>query len=196
MGIGSTDFQIEIVRQGWLGPTQGSDYDPVSQDLNTHGDIRLVIGGTIVASGDGQGDYGISEAALGLLRTLSSDWPEAGDKAFAERLIGHGCGGILMMSCPIGIDWTVRHHDGRVRIGDVVRHDGVGEAEVELFPGLAVELPLADYRDEIVGFAKRAKEPFDGIEKSIADEYDRQEYANFWEEYDRLLDQAVTDSVE
>jgi hypothetical protein len=193
--ISSADFQIEIVKQGWI-ESDDRDYDAVSWDLCTHGDIRLAIGGKIIASGDGQGEYGISEAALGLLRTLRSDRSETEDEAFADRLIPHGCGAILMMGCPIGIDWTVRHHDGRVRIADVVRHDGVGKAEVERFPGLAVEPPLADYRDEVVAFASRAKEPFDGIEKSFADEIDRQDYTNFWEEYDRLLDRAVKDSIE
>ena len=47
-----------------------------------------------------------------------------------------------------------------------------------------------------MAFASRAKEPFDGIEKSFADEIDRQDYTNFWEEYDRLLDRAVKDSIE
>lgn len=97
-----------------------------------------------------------------------------------------------MMGCPIGIDWTVTHLDGRVRITDVVRYDSTAEAEAVTFPGLIAEIPLGEYRDEIKAFAQRAKEPFEGIEKSIYDDVDRRDYASFWEEYERLLHHATT----
>jgi hypothetical protein len=163
-----------------------------ARDLCTHGDIRLTIGGQTIAAGDGEGQYGISEAALGLLRTLEPDRQETSGQAFPDRLVPHGCGAILMMGCPIGIDWTVMHVDGRVRIADVVRYDSTGEADAVRFTGLVVEIPLAAYRDEIKAFAQRAKEPFDGIEKSFYDDIDREDYRNFWEEYQRLLDDAVS----
>jgi hypothetical protein len=52
-----------------------SEYDAAAVDLCSHGDVRLVIGGVTIAPGDGDGEYGISAAALGLLRTTESDWP-------------------------------------------------------------------------------------------------------------------------
>jgi hypothetical protein len=117
---------------------------------------------------------------------LESDRQEAPD-----RLIPHGCGAILMMSCPIGIDWTVMHLGGRVRIADVVRYDSTTDAEAVRFPGLAVEIPLAEYSEEVTAFARRAKEPFEGVEKSISDDVDRQDYLAFWDEYERLLERAA-----
>ena len=48
-------------------------------------------------------------------------------------MIFHGCGAILMMGCPIGVDFTVRHADERVSIGDVVRYDTTKEANAILF---------------------------------------------------------------
>jgi hypothetical protein len=187
--IGSADFHIEIVKQGWIA-SDDPDYDVAARDLCTHGDIRLTIGGEIIAVGDGEGQYGISEAALGLLRTLESDRPDASGQPFADRLVPHGCGAILMMGCGIGIDWTVMHVEGRVRIAEVVRYDSTAEDEGVRFPGLVVEVPLAGYRDEIKAFAQRAKEPFEGIAKSFDDDVDRQDYFNFWEEYERLLNQT------
>jgi hypothetical protein len=92
---------------------------------------------------------------------------------------------------PIGIDWTVTHLDDRVRIADAVRYETTAEADAVRFPGLAVDVPLADYRNEVTAFARLAKEPFEGIEKSFDDDADRDDYANFWEEYDRHLAQAV-----
>jgi hypothetical protein len=194
VGIGSPAFHIEIVEQGWIAPAS-ADYDAVARDLCSHGDIRLTIAGETIAAGDGAGEYGISEAALGLLRTLESDTPDGQGEPFADRLIPHGCGAILMRSCPIGIDWAVRHVDGRVRIGDVVKHVSIDDSEAVRFPHLVVELPIGEYRDEIISFALRAKEPFEGIEKSFSDDFDRQSYADFWEEYGRLLEGAVRETT-
>jgi hypothetical protein len=108
-----------------------------------------------------------------------------------ERLIPHGCGTFLMWGCPIGIDWTVEHVDGRVRVSEVFRCDDVGTTAVQEYPGVAVEVPLQEYRNEIVAFARRAKEPFEGIEKSISDDFGREMYVESWAEYDRLLADAV-----
>ncbi len=173
-----------------------ADYDVAARDLCTHGDVRLTIGGHTIAPGDGHGEYGISEAALGLLRTLKSGSPDQTGRPFADRLIPHGCGAILMMGCPLGIDWTVRHVEDRVRITDVVRYDTTNEGDATRFPDLEIEMPLDEYRDEVVAFARRAKEPFKGVEKSFGDEVDEQDYLDFWEEYDRLLSGATQDGSE
>ncbi len=101
-----------------------------------------------------------------------------------------------MMGCPIGIDWTVRHAEDRVRITDVVRYDTTNEGDATRFPNLEIEMPLDEYRDEVVAFARRAKEPFEGVEKSFGDEVDEQDYLDFWEEYDRLLSGATQDGSE
>jgi hypothetical protein len=97
------DFKIEIIEQGWL---EGSLPE---EGLCSHGKIKLTIGGYSVPTGPE--DYDISESALALLRTLDGD--HTSDQPVAERLIYHGCGGILMTGCPVGINWTVRHQGGR-----------------------------------------------------------------------------------
>ena len=137
--MASPDFEIEITSQGWI------DEANAEHDLCSHGDICLLIGGHIVAPGTGDGEYGISEGALALLRTLESD--HSPKRRVAELLVPHGCGLILMMSCPIGIDWSVSHHGGRVRIQDIVRYDGVSPADATSFPGLGVELSEGEYRE-------------------------------------------------
>jgi hypothetical protein len=42
---------------------------------------------------------------------------------------------IEMLTCPIGVDWSVKHRGGRVQLHDVVRYDTVADAEAVRFPG-------------------------------------------------------------
>jgi hypothetical protein len=186
----ATPFHIDILDQGWLEPSDESDYDPAVWDLCSHGHVRLVVGDQIILDST-DGDYGISEAALAMLRTLEDDHTPA--SPVAERMIPHGCGAILMMGCPIGINWTVEHRPGsRVRITNVTRYDTTDEAAGRTFPGADIELPLEEYVREIVAFAEQAKEPFAGVSKEFSDDYDRDEYERFWTEYDERLGRAIS----
>jgi hypothetical protein len=185
-------LEIEIRAQGWLRD-EGPDPDRVAAtvDLCSHGAVRLTIGGHVISPGaDHPREYGVSESALALLRTLEADHSPA--HPVAERLIFHGCGALLMMGCPIGIDWRVSHAAGRVQIGDVVRHDTVNEDEGVRFAEIAVELPEDQYRRQVIAFAKKAKEPFEGITKDISDEFDQRMYEEFWREYDARLARAIS----
>jgi hypothetical protein len=174
--MGLPDFQIEIASQGWIRP----DAESARCDLCSHGDIRLVIGGCVIEPGDGEGEYTISTSALALLRTLESDHSAA--RPVAEKLVMH-CGELLMLSCPYGIDWSVMHFTGGVRLFDVIR-DGAR------FPGVAVDLPEAEYRRQVVAFAEEARRPFEGIEKVFYEDFDRQNYEEFWREYESRLRRA------
>jgi len=175
------DFEIAITRQGWIdgGP------DSERADLCSHGDIRLVIGGRVVARGTGSREYTISTSALALLRTLESDH-ESGEPI--QQLILH-CGMLLMTSCPIGIDWSVRHTEGRVELSNLLLCEEIGS--VEEFPGLAASVTEDRYRREVIAFAKKAKELFANAEKIFPDELERQLYDEFWREYDARLDRAL-----
>jgi len=176
------DFEIEITEQGWIDP----DLDDDPADLCSHGDIRLVIGGRMIVSGDGQHGYTISTSALALLRTLESD--HSPEHTGRDRLVLH-CGMLDMLSCPIGIDWAVTHLADRVRLDDVVRCDDI-EGTVH-FPGLAVVIGESEYRRHIVAFAEKAKDLFDaGTPKTPAGEVDEELYAEFWREYNERLARA------
>lgn len=179
--VSDSDFEIEIITQGWTGSTEE---DAKTVDLCSHGDIRLTIGDCVIAPGDGEGDYTISTSVLALLRTLESD--HSPERPVAGRLVLH-CGMLMMLSCPIGIDWSVSHLGARVRLHDVVRYDSVDETQAAHFPGLAVELAEDDYRRQVVAFAEKAKRLFEGVDKAFHDDSDRQEYDEFWREYDERL---------
>jgi hypothetical protein len=175
------DFEIEITEQGWIDP----DLDDDPADLCSHGGIRLVIGGRMIAPSDGQHGYTISTSALALLRTLEAD--HSPERTGRDRLVLH-CGMIDMLSCPIGIDWGVTHLGDRVRLDDVVRCDDI-DGTVH-FPGLAVEIAESEYRRHVVAFAEKAKQPFARGRKTPADDYEQKLYEEFWREYDERLARA------
>ncbi len=176
------DFSIRILRQGWI------DND-ARHDLCSHGEIDLRIGGQQISVGVSPGEsgsYGISEAALGLLRTLK--FRHTSQHRVAERLIPHGCGLILMMHCDIGIDWDVRHQDGLVCIDNVVRYESNDLTEAVKFHDARIQIPWGVYAEQIVSFAAQAKALFQGIEKDTSVETIDGEFDAFWSEYDRLLE--------
>jgi hypothetical protein len=182
--MSSSKFEIEITSQGWITDEASSELD----DLCSHGNLRLVIGGCVVAPGDGDDNYTLSTSALMLLRTLESDHVPGPD---VERLILH-CGQLWMASCPVGIDWRVTHADGHVRLSDVVRSDDVDVRRATRFPGLVAELSEDEYHRRITAFAASAKQPFIGIEKRFHENTDREDYREFWAEYDERLSRALS----
>jgi hypothetical protein len=189
-------FEIEITKQGWIDPKL--ELDDAPNDLCSHGDIRLEIGGQVIVSGKAEpGEvadwWTISTSALALLRTLESD--HLPNRLVADRLILH-CGMIEMLTCPIGVDWSVRHLGGRMELADVVRYDTTNEAEGVRFPGLVVEVGEKEYRREVVAFAEKAKQPFVGREKTPSDDYEQQLYEEFWREYDERLNRTLSPFAE
>ena len=127
-------FQIEIRRQGWLTAAEAEPYD-----LCSHGEIHLAINGITITPPKDQNHYTISSSALALLRTLNGDRPEVEPDAdalihSANRLILH-CGQTFLQSCPIGIDWSVRHTRGQVHLSDFRRWDTCSDDSPVLFGG-------------------------------------------------------------
>jgi hypothetical protein len=78
-----------------------------------------------------------------------------------------------------------------VRLHDVVRYDSVDETQATRFLGLEVELSEDDYRRQVVAFAEKARRLFEGVDKLFHDDSDRQEYDEFWREYDERLSRSL-----
>ena len=152
-------FHLELLDQGSLIPSDSEG------DLCSHGHLRLTIGGVELIGG--KESYGISESALAMLRTLDADHTTTG--RVAERMIFHGCGNFLMMGCPIGADFNVRHNAGLVHIDAAVRYETTNGAEGTRFPDLQVVLSEAEYRAQVVEFAVRARELFVGSVKRFSE---------------------------
>jgi len=177
------DFSIQILRQNWLN---GDSLN----DLCSHGEIELWIGNQQIARDEQLGEdglsYGISETALGLLRTLR--YRHTGMNRVAEHLIQAGSGAILMMGCNIGIDWTLRHNQESVCISNVVRYDSNDVSKEIRFPNLKIEIAWINYAKQVIAFAKEAKTFFENLPKNQSGETIEGEYDAFWLEYDNLLE--------
>jgi len=153
----------------------GADYD-----LCSHGRLRLTIGGCNVS--DGSQEFGISETALALLRTLEADHNRT--HPVADRLVFHGCGLILMMGCPIGIDWIVEHNGTFVDLRDIVVYPTVNESEAILKHDCTARVPVTMYRDSVIAFASAVEHFFEeAAPRRIEEDFDRTQYEEFWQEF-------------
>ena len=167
-------FLVGIVEQTWLGN------EPPEFDLCSHGRVWLEVNGQIIL--DGREIYGISESALALLRTLDHD--HTFEQPLAEKLIFHGCGTVLMMGCPIGVTWTVRHQDGLVVLGECKRWDSPDEFHPREFPDLGVTISFEEYRQQVLVFAGKVREFFKSESKQFFDVQDQLAYERFWSEFE------------
>ncbi|SEM95180.1 hypothetical protein SAMN04489762_1494 [Terribacillus saccharophilus] len=172
-------FSIKIESQYWLSDEK--------EDLCSHGEIHLEIGGAKITSAGVKEEWGISESALALLRTLDADYISNPD--CEEGLILHGCGAMLMSGCPISIHWSVQHNGDEVFLSNFIKFTSTSLTEGKIeYPDIRVSVKKIVYEQEILQFAKQAKALFESSKaKEIEDEYDQDMYTDFWKEYDRLL---------
>lgn len=173
-------FVLNILNQHWLGT------EPDQYDLCSHGQLELVIGGQVIL--DGREEYGLSETALALLRTLEKN--HSPKNHVAEKLVFHGCGYVLMQGCAIGADWTVLHEGQDVILKDVVRWDTPDEHRPTRFEGLSVTLPLTQYLQVVFAFAQNVKQFFEGNKKKFFNEEERLAYESFWQEFNCYLNKT------
>src|SRR5512143_1563398 len=136
-----SEFALTILTQQWSLPDQSEG------DLCSHGRLRLVVGGQVVANGEEL--YGLSPSALALLRTLDAD--HTPERPVAQQLVFHGCGLLLMYGCPLGIDWSVVHRGQTVELSDVRRHDSTSGTPTYRYPRL-VSASSREYSREVVAF--------------------------------------------
>lgn len=176
----SKGFVIKIEKQEWL-------YGNEEEDLCSHGEIYINVNGNIITQSGKNENWGISESALSLLRTLDKDYVR--NPTSEEGLILHGCGAILMMGCPISIYWTVTHSGEQVVLSDFTKVKTTNPKSGSVYyPNLQISLDQKEYKNQIVQFAVQAKNFFDvSKEKRITDDYDREMYKEFWNEYNDLL---------
>lgn len=176
----SNEFVVSIKNQKWMG-----EHDEM--DLCSHGEIYLNVNGTIITGSGIDEEWGISESALALLRTVDHDYRCAPEDE--EGLILHGCGAVLMMGCPISIHWSVKHSGDQVTFSDFVKIITTDPTTGSVhYPDLHVTLEAIAYKRQIVQFAQAAKTFFTAAKEKQVEQEDQPMYEQFWDEYDRLLE--------
>jgi hypothetical protein len=170
----SEKFRLDLVEQTWLGN------EPPQFDLCSHGRFWLEVNGQVIL--DGREIYGISESALALLRTLDHD--HTPQQSMAEKLIFHGCGTVLMMGCPIGVNWSVFHQEDQVLLKDFKRWDSSDEQRPSEFPDLEVVLSFKEYQRQVLALCTQVREFFKRESKEFFDTQDQINYERFWSEFE------------
>lgn len=167
------DFELSILRQHWI-LDDGKD-NP--EDLCSHGEVYLRIGSEEVATSE-DSSWTLTTTGLYLLRTLEQDHEIGG---FASQLLpccGHsifpsdaGEFPVIIIGCPTGEDWNIRHANGMV----------IHESE----KGSIGSISFEDYRKLVLQFTNEI-EAFYGDPKhkvSPISKYEKRGFHLFWKEW-------------
>ena len=159
-------FQIEATDLAWIN---GAKDDP--SDLCLHGHAAARIGDRILTY-----DATVSATALYLLKTVTEDHIINESNQMLPCcgffLIPNGdLTEVSIVGCPNGIDWSVIHEDGAVKL---ILEDGREEA-----------VPIGAYAAEVCRFADKIESFYSSCTPKALpkDEFDRNGYIAFWNEW-------------
>lgn len=183
----TTTFELQIRNQHRLGEPHEQFHDGCS-----HGGIRAVIAGTVVTSNES--DYGISQSALSLLRTLEQDHTPA-NPVSGGYLLCHGCGYPISFGCPnFGTDWVVRHEGDIVVLSQATHyaavHVGRADRPQEREFDVRARVPMNHYRRQVVAFAEEARAFLLTSEPHRPEEWEQEFPEQFWAEFEERLERA------
>ncbi len=160
-------FKIDASELYWIN---GDADDP--KDLCLHGHAIAYIGDTKL-----EYNCTVSATALYLLKSLTEDHiinednqmlPCCGHFYFPDE-IGKN---IIICGCPNGIDWTVKHN------GD--------EVILILENGKEERVSIEEYKAEVFRFVDKIEKFYNSCQpKKFYDDFDRERYTLFWNEWFR-----------
>lgn len=161
-------FEIDAYDLGWI---LGTPDEP--DDRCLHGHAVAVIGGERL-----EYDCTVSATALMLLKSLTEDHI-AGEGEQMLPCCGHflvadeGCENVYISGCGNGVDWTVRHENGAVRLITPTGHE--------------VVLPLAEYSAAVCRFADKVAAYYAACSPKTepTDDFDRRGWLAFRREWSR-----------
>ena len=164
-----TTFRIDAARLHWM---DDSVNDP--DDLCLHGNAVATIGDRELE----YEDCTVSATALYLLKTLTEDHIINHDNQMLPccgfcLIANDDLTGVTISGCPNGIDWSVIHS------GDSVR--------LILDDGYEISIPMEQYREEVIRFADLIEGYYRTCPPKVLpeDEFDRNGYLAFWNEWHR-----------
>ncbi len=162
-----TKFQIELESAYWLG-----DQADEPGDLCLHGNVTAQIGEAVLSFG-----ATVSSTGLYLLKTL-----EKNHVAGEENQMLPCCGHLLLPNkelteveisgCPYGIDWSVEHVPGGVKLTTE--------------SGAVTFVPMEEYRETVFRFADIVEAFYQrSAPKKPFDDFEKRGYTAFWNEWHR-----------
>lgn len=167
-------FSIEIIENHWLFT------EDIHSDLCSHGKVKVEIGNELIAGIKDDEDWTLSATALFLLRTLERNHTK--ENQVGEHLIPC-CGHFLVYrddmdevyvgGCPSGIDWEVIHENGNVKL--------------KTESGKETTITFDLYKTQVLNFVDKIEIFFkeSGEKKIPEDEFDRNGYLEFWNEWNK-----------
>lgn len=161
-------FKIKGTNLHWM---DGLDE---SLDLCLHGDAEVQIGGERLT----HENTAVSATALYLLKSLTEDHIYGEDNQMLP-CCGHfmvpndALTEVRIIGCPNGVDWSVIHENGQVRLITESKREAVVSFD-------EYREAVFAFADEIESFYKNSKEKV-----FIKCEEDRESYPIFWEEWRR-----------
>ena len=158
-------FSIQVKNLHWIDTTAD---DP--KDKCLHGDVSVQIGDECF----GMEDATVSATAFYLLRSLTRDHimysmgiqllPCCGFDMYFWQ------GELVIIGCPNGIDWSVIHENGQIKL--------ITDSEQETV------VPLETYKQAVFAFADEIEAFYQNSQtKVFNDEEDRCVYHAFWDEW-------------
>ena len=162
-------FEIKVRNLHWL-----ENMDE-SEDKCLHGDAWVRIGDEVLEFENAT----VSATAFYLLRSLKRDHtmyhmevqllPHCGFDMYFWK------GELIICGCPNGIDWSVIHENGQIKL--------ITETDRETV------LPFEEYKQKVFAFADEIEAFYrNSQDKVFRDEEDRQVYAAFWDEWHQIRD--------
>ena len=162
-------FDIKVSNLHWMHGVEPSE------DLCLHGDATAIIGDEILKYDNAT----VSSTALYLLKSIKED-----HKIYESNQMLPCCGFFMISNeslskvdisgCPNGVDWSVIHEKDNVII--------ITEA------GKRSVIPIKEYRETVFSFADIIESFYKSseIKKIPKDEFDRNGYVAFWNEWKAL----------
>lgn len=175
-------FSIKILKQNWLDSEDSSH-----TDLCSHGEFEIIIGNQVIVGEKDGLDWTISTSALSLLRSIEPYHHEEG--RYCEKILH--CGQLLMLSCPICIDWDLIYEDDSVTLKNIHKQFSVNTEDVIYFKDINIKVDRKTYAKEILKVAEEVKQFFDNQPKRIFyDEWESTSWETFWLEFNDLFDKG------
>lgn len=168
------DFEIRMLRQHWI--SDDGQYDKA--DKCSHGKVYVRIGSEVI-SDEKSGSWATTSSALYLMRTLEQDCKPGELSNQLLPCCGHyiipkeeGRNQILVIGCPNGIDWSVKHLNGEVILTSEKGTEG--------------KISFEAYRHMVIKYANEVEAFYGDPSKKVPDESDRKGFEQFWAEWREL----------